>query len=202
MQRHEVILALDQATTTGYAVLDRDGRILDSGIWKLADPKRTGESRGMRYIRFEHEIRSAVERWDVGLIIHEQTLLRGGAATEIANGLKAIILKTAAENDIEVSCVHTCELKKWATGTGAADKARMVLTARAYMTDQNAKYGVCKASPVDDNEADAVLIGLWAASKYGAFPAPVFEKKKKPSKKRAKQRNSTSSGEQLTLALS
>ena len=201
MQRHEVILALDQATTTGYCVLDRDGRILDSGIWKLADPKRTGESRGMRYIRFEHEIRSAVERWDVGLIIHEQTLLRGGAATEIANGLKAIILKTAAERNIEVSCVHTCELKHWATGDGRADKAKMVFQATKYMSEQNARYGTCKASPIDDNESDAVLIGLWAASKYGAFPAPVFEKKKKPSKRKASKKTAEKT-EQLTLPLS
>ena len=197
MQRHEVILALDQATTTGYAVLDRDGRILDSGIWKLADPKRTGESRGMRYIRFEHEIRSAVERWDVGLIIHEQTLLRGGAPTEIANGLKAIILKTAAENGIEVSCVRTSELKHWATGDGRVDKAKMIVEATKYMSEQNARYGVCKASPIDDNESDAVLIGLWAASKYGAFPAPVFEKKKKPSKRKASKRKTEQ--EQLSL---
>lgn len=199
MERHQVILALDQATTTGYAVLDRDGRILDSGIWKLSDPKRTGESRGMRYIRFEHEIRSAVDRWDVGLIIHEQTLLRGGAATEIANGLKAIILKTAAERNIEVSCVHTCELKHWATGDGRADKARMVAAATGYMTEQNQRYGACKASPIDDNESDAVLIGLWAASKFGAFPAPVFEKKKKPSKKRVVSSKAKKQEEQMLL---
>jgi len=185
MERYQVILALDQATTTGYCVVDRDGRILDSGIWKLADPKRSGESRGMRYIRFEHQINSTIDRWQVGLIIHEQTLLRGGAPTEIANGLKAIILKAAAEREIEVSSVHASELKKWATGNGAADKARMIVAATKYMSEQNAKYGACKPSPVDDNESDAVLIGLWAASKYGAFPAPVFEPKKKAPKRKA-----------------
>jgi Holliday junction resolvasome RuvABC endonuclease subunit len=185
MERFQVILALDQATTTGYAITDRDGTILDSGVWHLADPKRSGESRGMRYIRFEKELQRIIKAWDVGLIIHEQTLLRGGAATEIANGLKALILKTAVECNIEVSCVHTTELKKWATGNGSADKALMIQTATRYMTDQNQRYAVCKPSPIDDNEADAVLIGLWASSQYGAFPAPVFEKQKKTPKKRS-----------------
>lgn len=201
MERFQVILALDQATTTGYAVTDRDGRILDSGVWHLADPKRSGESRGMRYIRFEKELHRIIKAWDVGLIIHEQTLLRGGAATEIANGLKALILKTAVECNIEVSCVHTTELKKWATGNGSADKALMIQTATRYMTDQNQRYAVCKPYPIDDNEADAVLIGLWASSQYGAFPAPVFPKQKKTPKKSKKKSsgvNSTSPGEPVT----
>ena len=185
MERYQVILALDQATTTGYAITDRDGRILDSGVWHLTDPKRSGESRGMRYIRFEKELQRIIKAWDVGLIIHEQTLLRGGAATEIANGLKALILKTAVECNIEVSCVHTTELKKWATGNGSADKALMIQTATRYMTEQNQRYAVCKPSPIDDNEADAVLIGLWASSQYGAFPAPVFPKQKKTPKNKS-----------------
>lgn len=188
------ILALDQATTTGYAIVDDTGRILHSGTVELADKKRTGESRGMRYIRMENFLRNTIPFWNIRLVCHEQTLLRGGAATEIANGLKAIILKVATEKDCDVTCVHTCELKKWATGSGKAEKPAMIKAAAGFMTDQNAREGICKASPVDDNEADAVLIGLWAASKYGAFPAPQFETKKKAPKKRSSGRKKNDSG--------
>ena len=95
------------------------------------------------------------------MICHEQTLLRGGAATEIANGLKALILETAAEHNIEVSCVHAAELKKWATGNGRSDKQEMI----------DACFSLSGVSTIDDNEADAILIGLWASSKYGTFTA-------------------------------
>ena len=178
------ILALDQATTTGWAVTTGEGVILDSGVWHLEDRKRTGESRGMRYIRFEAFLRQAIEQWQPGIIIHEQTLLRGGAATEIANGLKALILKTAAAYGLDVSCVHTSELKHWATGDGRADKDAMVLAAEKFCLTQ--RRGGGNRPLIDDNEADAVCIALWASSKFGAFQGPEWtEKKKAPKRKRS-----------------
>ena len=178
-----VFLALDQATTTGWAVTDDSGNILGSGVWHLADRKRTGESRGMRYIRFETELNRAIEQWKPSLIVHEQTLLRGGDATEIANGLKALILKAAVEHGIEVSCVHTSELKKWATGDGRAEKPAMIKAATGFRLFQ---WDGPEYHPlIDDNEADATLIALWASSKYGVFPSPEWpEKKKAPKRKR------------------
>ena len=177
-----VILALDQATLTGYAVVNENGLIHESGTWLLADRKRTGESRGMRYIRFEAELRKIMGRWRPELVVHEQTILRGGAATEIANGLKAIILKVAAERETEVSCVHTSELKHWATGNGKAEKEDMVRAATGFLKCHS-EAG--KAVPDDDNEADAICIGLWAAERYGAFQGPHWpEKKKTPKRKK------------------
>ena len=176
------ILALDQATVTGWAVVEDTGKVIDSGIWVLADKKRTGESRGMRYIRFGAEICHAIRKFQPEMICHEQTLLRGGAATEIANGLKALILEAAAENCVEVSCVHTTELKHFATGNGRAEKPDMV----------NAANLLSGRAVVDDNEADAILIGLWASSKYGTFPAPEWPSRKKAPKRRKPKRGSDS----------
>lgn len=164
------ILALDQATVTGWAVVEDTGAVIASGVWTLADPKRTGESRGMRYIRFRHHLAETIEAYHPAMVCHEQTLLRGGAATEIANGLKALILEAAAERGLEVSCVHTTELKKWATGSGRAEKPDM-MDAALFLSGR---------SPCDDNEADAILIGLWASSIYGTFPAPEWGTKKSP----------------------
>ena len=151
------ILALDQATVAGWSVVTGDSKVVASGVWRLADKKRTGESRGMRYIRFRHYLNEAMDAYAPTLICHEQTLLRGGAATEIANGLKALILEVAAERSVDVTCVHTSELKRWATGSGRAEKPAMIEAARRLAGKE----------PQDDNEADALLIGLWAAEHYG-----------------------------------
>ena len=172
------ILALDQATVTGWAVVESSGTVVASGVWRLAEKTRTGESRGMRYIRFRAEICHAIQKFRPDMICHEQTLLRGGAATEIANGLKALILEAAAENGVEVSCVHTTELKHFATGNGRAEKKDMV----------NAANLLSGRAVVDDNEADAILIGLWASSKYGTFPAPEWPSRKKAPKRRKPKR--------------
>lgn len=173
------ILALDQATACGYAVVE-DGIVVKSGTWQLSDKKRTGESRGMRYVRLEKHLHDlnrefALElgdekfdtKIDLGLadntkhsfdlIVHEQTLLRGGAATELANGFKAIILKFATEIGVDVTCVHTTELKKFATGHGKAEKSEMI----------QACFDLAMVRPADDNEADAILIGLWAWKNFG-----------------------------------
>jgi Holliday junction resolvasome RuvABC endonuclease subunit len=182
-----VILALDQATLTGYAVVNEQGEILDSGTWQLADRKRTGESRGMRYIRFEANLRRAIIHWKPSLIVHEQTLLRGGAATEIANGFKALILKEAADLNVEVSCVHTSELKHWATGNGKAEKEDMVQAAMGFLKVRSATG---KTAPRDDNEADAICIGLWAAERYGTFQGPKWPEKKKTPKRRKRSSGS------------
>ena len=87
------------------------------------------------------------------------TLLRGGAATEIANGLKAFILAAAEFHGIEVSCVHTTELKKWATGSGKAEKPDMVRAAirlSGWPVKQQAKTGL---------SVSAVRCTWWARSR-------------------------------------
>ena len=93
----------------------------------------------MRYIRFRSFLRQTLDKYqDIRLIVHEQTLLRGGAATEIANGLKALILEAAAEREIDVTCVHTSELKRFATGNGRAEKRDMMETCLSRFWDHAA----------------------------------------------------------------
>lgn len=151
------ILGLDQATACGWAVV-KNGSVLAAGVWHLDDRGRTGESRGMRYVRFRRHLEDTLAIYPgIRLVCHEQTLLRGGAATEIADGLKALILETAAKRQLDVTCVHPSELKKWATGSGRAEKPAMV----AACVRKTGRL------PIDDNEADATLIALWAAEHFG-----------------------------------
>ena len=69
---------------------------------------------------------------------------RGGAATACCVGLVTEIQAFAAEHNIEIMPVHTASLKKFATGSGRANKLEMIEAAKARGWD-----------PVDDNEADA-----------------------------------------------
>ena len=147
-----LILALDLATRTGWAIV-RDGRVVESGVQDFT--KRRGESNGLLFLRARKWLsKFADHRPD--LVAYEAAHFRGGAATEICVGLQTRAQEQAAEWGVESAPVPTGTLKKWATGKGGADKAAMIAWAASKLGRQ----------PEDDNEADAVAVGLWAAETY------------------------------------
>jgi Holliday junction resolvasome RuvABC endonuclease subunit len=143
-----IIFALDLATKTGWAInlMPEPGSI--SGVQDFS--LKRGESPGMRYVRIRSWLYSIKDMLTkagkrIDIICHEQSHHRGGAATQIANGLIAQVQAFAAENNYELMPVHTASLKKFATGRGNASKEEMVNAAilKGYQ-------------PQDDNEADAL----------------------------------------------
>lgn len=148
------ILALDPATKTGWCLWSVDsGHIIESGVQDFT--KRRGETNGLLFLRFRKWLSDMMP--DVGLLAYERAHFRGGAATEIGVGLQTRIQEAAAEHGIEAAPVHTGTIKKWATGHGNASKEEMMARAVAYLGRE----------PLDDNEADAVIIAAWAADEYG-----------------------------------
>ena len=150
------ILALDMATKTGWAIL-QDGHWFESGVQDFT--KGRGESNGLMFLRFRNWIGKMMQ--DFGpfdLLAYEKAHFRGGAATEICVGLQTHAQGVAAEVQIECAPVATMTLKKLSCGTGKADKPMMVVAASKLMS----------RPPIDDNEADAVLVGKWAWDQYGA----------------------------------
>ncbi len=145
-----MILALDLATRTGWAIV-KDGRVIESGVQSF--DKRRGESNGLLFLRARKWL-AAFGRPD--LVAYERAHFRGGAATEICVGLQTRAQEQAAEWGVESAPVATGTLKAWATGSGRADKGAMIAWAAARLGRQ----------PEDDNEADAVAVGLWAAGEY------------------------------------
>ena len=144
------ILALDLSTKTGWATNTLD-RVSGTIEFKL----KRGESPGMRFLRCRawlNEIwRLVGGRIDV--LCYEQAHHRGGAATAVCVGLVTVAQAFAAENNIELMPVHTATLKKFATGSGRANKNDMIKSAidRGW-------------EPKDDNEADAQLLFDYALS--------------------------------------
>lgn len=142
------ILAIDQGTHTGFALLENGRR--ESGT-VVFDVKR-GESPGCRYIRFNRWLEEfGGDR--INLLIYEQNHHRGGAATEVAAGFTTRIQEFCARHNIEHLPVHSSTLKKFATGSGKADKSVMLSRARARWP-----------SVADDNEADAQWLLEYALS--------------------------------------
>lgn len=156
------VLALDLATKTGWAL--SEGSRIESGVQDFT--KKRGESNGMLFVHFNSWLRgfrkslrvfvengvATIPSIKPDLIVFEQAHHRGGAATEIAVGLMTRVLEFCAEHRIEHASVHSMTLKKWATGSGKADKGAMI--ARANQFYRPAPYHLIS----DDNEADAVLL--------------------------------------------
>ena len=157
-----MILALDCASKTGWAIARNDGSIVESGMQNFT--KKRGESNGLMFLRFRKWIVDTVklsksfmqEGDDYVLVAYEKAHFRGGAATEICVGLQTRCQEVAVEFGYESAGVATGTLKVVATGKGKASKAEMIKAAEH----------IIGRPPVDDNEADAVMIAQWAAQTY------------------------------------
>jgi Holliday junction resolvasome RuvABC endonuclease subunit len=149
-----MILGLDSATKTGWCLMHEDGRVVESGVQDFS--KKRGESNGLMFLRFRKWLSSLFEEAPINLVGYERAHFRGGAATEICVGLQTRVQEICAENEVESAPVSTSTLKKFATGSGRADKWGMILVAKRILG----------RDPVDDNEADAVLVADWARSEY------------------------------------
>jgi Holliday junction resolvasome RuvABC endonuclease subunit len=143
-----MILALDLATKTGWAF--RQNGLIVSGVQDFS--LRRGDSPGMRYVYFNAWLNQLWQKLNPQVIFYEQPHMRGGHATEVLAGLVAHLQALCARAEIEHTAVHTGTLKKFATGSGRGDKSGMIAKARKELMRE----------PIDDNEADAVCLLLYA----------------------------------------
>ena len=137
------ILALDQATKCGVAWETR-GRPPAVTLWDLT--KKTKESDGMKWLRFEAKILEHVEKHKIEVIAYElPSGMHMGAKIHSAK-LIAIIERVCALKNLEYVEHSASAIKKFATGNGIAKKEMMIAAAKdklGYNGD-------------DDNEADAL----------------------------------------------
>lgn len=153
-----MILALDLATSTGWAALI-NGRV-ESGVVRF-DLKR-GESAGMRFVRFGAWLVEILAHAKPKLILFEQAHHRGAAATEICVGLMTRVMEAAAARDIHYQAVRSMDLKKFMTGKGTAKKEEMIAAVKdhyAYMRDR---------TDLGDDEADALALLRYGRTHFEA----------------------------------
>ncbi|MBF0395750.1 MAG: hypothetical protein HQK78_03185 [Desulfobacterales bacterium] len=151
-----IVLGIDAATKTGWAIYDSDKKaIIESGVEDFS--KKRGESNGIMFLRFRKWMADILKMAPAPQIVsYEQSHHRGGAATEICVNLTGRIQEICSQSGIECATVQTRSLKKYATGKGNASKEEMMEAAKQILGRE----------PIDDNEADAVLIAKWAAEEY------------------------------------
>jgi Holliday junction resolvasome RuvABC endonuclease subunit len=147
------ILALDCGTKTGWASLV-DGRI-ESGVQDFS--LKRGESKGIRFLRFNTWLVGMLDLIKPHIVVYEMAHFRGGHATEILVGMTTRIEEFREERGIEYSSVHSATLKKFATGSGKANKIDMMKAAAL-------EFGRIIDS---DDEADALHALAWGREEFG-----------------------------------
>ncbi|CAH0126475.1 hypothetical protein ROS9278_00098 [Roseomonas sp. CECT 9278] len=152
---HHTVLALDLGTTTGWALRGQDGSIT-SGTMTFR-PSRF-EGGGMRFLRFRGWLAEvAALSGGVARIVFEEVRAHAGTdAAHIYGGFLAHLSAWCEERSIAYQGVPVATIKRFVTGKGNADKAKMVaaIQARGF-------------APADDNEADAIALLLWATDPTG-----------------------------------
>ena len=151
-----MILALDCATKTGWALM-KDGKVYESGVQDFS--KKRGESNGIMFIRFRRWLNDLLKETRPDMMVYEQTghSFKNASAMEIAFNLSGRAQEIADEHSIQYTTYTPSALKKFATGRGVADKPAMIRACE----EKSGK------AVQDDNEADAILLGLMAYEEYG-----------------------------------
>ena len=152
---HATVLALDLGTITGFALRAADSGIV-SGTVSFRPSRYDGG--GMRYLRFRAWLDCIAEdTGGIGAIYFEE--VRRHLSTDAAHvhgGLLATLTAWCEQRSIAYQGVPVGTIKRHITGKGNADKAAVIAAVRAR-----------GYSPVDDNEADAIAILLWALETGG-----------------------------------
>ncbi len=150
-----VLLALDLGTTTGWAMALPDGGIV-SGTVSFRPSRYDGG--GIRYLRFRAWLEGIAEDTPGIAAIHFEEVRRhlSTDAAHVHGGLLATMTAWCEEQAVAYQGVPVGTIKRFITGRGNADKAAVMSAVR--------ERGY---SPVDDNEADAIAILLWALETQG-----------------------------------
>lgn len=121
----KAVLALDLATSTGWAQRSRDGSIA-TGV-KLFLPHTVPGERWMRFSAW-------LESWgNLDMVVYEEPIHHhmSGAAAEIAFAFSTRVQEFCARRDIPCRAVHNWDLKGWATGKRNASKELMLTFAKS-----------------------------------------------------------------------
>lgn len=149
------LLALDLGTTTGWALRPPDARIL-SGTASFKPSRYDGG--GMRYLRFRSWLDSTTsDAGGLAAVYFEEVRRHVGTdAAHLFGGFLATLSTWCEQNGVPYQGVPVGTIKRFIAGRGNADKEAVIAAVRAR-----------GFAPVDDNEADAIAILLWAIETHG-----------------------------------
>ena len=148
MRSQGKILALDLATTTGWAFICHG--VLTSGTISFKSGRFEGG--GMRYLRFRRWVAEFLEAQQPDVVYFEE--VRRHMSTDAAHVYGGLLAQLTAECEartpkVPYQSIPVGTIKAKATGKGNASKDMMVASAKAKWPCQNI---------ADDNQADALWI--------------------------------------------
>jgi hypothetical protein len=153
--RKTALLALDLGTTTGWAMQLADGSIV-SGTFSFRPGRYEGG--GLRFLRFRSWLEEMLRSAPGLATVHFEEVRRhvGTDAAHIYGGFLAHLAAWCEMKIIPYQGVSVGTIKRHATGKGNADKQAVVaaIKSRGF-------------APIDDNEADAIALLLWAIETEG-----------------------------------
>ena len=151
------ILAIDAASTTGWCLMDSEkGLPMDMGLRQFKAPVKRkvkpSDHPGSQFYAYDRWLWDMIRFYDPGLLAYEKPAGQMSAMASLY-GYRAITMSMCCEAEgLSFAEVHATTLKKFATGSGKADKWQMI----GALMD---RYQIA----VDDhNVADAVHLGFWA----------------------------------------
>lgn len=180
------ILALDLGTNTGYAY--NSGESFFCGTWKLATPKEVtawGKIRltrrcDPRVLKLFNSVRGIIRLIEPKIIIFEDVQFSSTQLqTQMWASLRAAVWCANDSLNGPISpvpavmeCVAVGTLKKFAAGSGNADKEAMMKAVARY-NPERFSYGVATKKFLDlntnleltDDAADAIHLWRWATQK-------------------------------------
>ena len=159
--KHHRILAIDAASRTGWATLNNG--ILECGMQHFQRRKgrktKEDEHEGVQFSRFEIWFWRLLGDLDPDYVFYEQPAGGIGGATALkCIGWKVLMMACCARKGIPMEGFAAGTLKKYATGSGRAEKPEMIHAV-------NQKFRGLDIT--DDNIADAVhVLAYGMSSKY------------------------------------
>lgn len=154
------ILALDLGTKLGWA---RHHKTVTAGTLLLSPEKDLREAKKLRLDRrldlratfFSHWLESQT----ANLVVFEDIRWASSQAqAHLWGTLRGVLWSWAARKYVTIDCLDSSKLKKWTTGSGAADKQDMLNAATA-------RWPELIQSSWDDNAIDAFCLLQWAQLK-------------------------------------
>lgn len=146
----EQVLALDIATKTGYY------SVHESGTWNFTESKARNDNK--QHKDFRDTLLDFIAPHGIRQIVAEDVCVNNHFTdTRKLSEFRGILLEVCDELNLpEPEFVNVSTLKKFATGSGRADKAMMIAACR-----ERYRY-----EPVDDNAADACHLYHYYIRKY------------------------------------
>lgn len=167
----QTVIALDLATTTGFAIRRADGRI-ESG--EVSFSLKKDEGQGRRYVKFRAWLLEVKQSHpDLAEIVYEQVMGHGAhnvIAAHVFGGLLATLQAFGEHHGIAYRGIGVSTIKKRFAGAGNATKKDVI--------DQCRALGF---KPAGDNEADAIALLHVALDRCPILtPCGASPKKRRP----------------------